>query len=72
MAAPSPARIRTFWACDRCWLHGSIEHDAHAGIWEVIEALSVAHRDSSGDRCRASVRDLRVHLSKIQQRKKRA
>ena len=37
------------WQCEVCGTHGKVRYEKHAGVWEVIQALSAAHRRKDGD-----------------------
>lgn len=67
-------KIRVFWSCDGCRAIGDIDNDEAADILGIVEAIDAAHKETTGEferACRVRVNDLRVHLGKIQPRKRR-
>lgn len=53
--------MRTYWFCERCRAKGAVQHEAHAGVWEVYQKLIAAHVKNG---CDAGVRRVRVSLTK--------
>jgi hypothetical protein len=57
--------MRTYWFCERCWAKGSVQHDSHAGVWEVYEKLIRAHvKKGQPLGCDTGVSKVRVALTK--------
>lgn len=42
---------QTYWGCERCRRHGAVEHEEHAGVWEVYIKVVDAHHAASEGRC---------------------
>lgn len=47
------------WHCETCGVTGEVEHDPHAGVYEVIYLLNDGHAARSPE-CAESYRNLRV------------
>jgi hypothetical protein len=56
--------MRTYWFCERCDKKGSVQHDAHAGVWEVYQSISAAHEKKGRPLGCFGLQKVRVSLTK--------